>query len=134
MAAREGLALMAMLCAYWVTMRLADRWLKFRAALSDRGARFRVVPKRNGLVSLYTDLELLIKTGGNYGGQRAVFIVELARMEDELFSARLELAERRDADAAMRREEASRTGIRRREAVAETKKKLGVDTQHGCKR
>ena len=74
----------------------------------------------------YLDLELLIKTGGDYGGQRAVFITELARMEDEL----LELRKR---DAAVRREEASRTAIRRREAVAETKKKLGVDTQHGCK-
>ncbi len=115
-------------------LRLADPWLKFRAALSDRRARCRVVPKRNGLVSLYTDLELLIKTGGDYGGQRAVFITELARMEDELAGLRGEALLLRESDAAMRREEAGRTAIRRREAVAETKKKLGVDKQHGCKR
>jgi hypothetical protein len=108
-------------------MKLSDQWLKFRAAIADRKARWRVVPKRNGLVSLYADLELKIKTGGDYGGQRAVFITELARMEDEL----LEL---READAAMRREEASRTANRRHEAVAETKRKLKVDEQHGCKR
>ena len=110
-----------------VLVQLANQWLKFRAALSDRRGRCRVVPKRNGLVSLYADLELKIKTGGDYGGQRAVFITELARMEDEL-------AGLRESDAAMRREEASRTVIRRREAVAETKRKLKVDEQHGCKR
>ncbi len=107
-------------------MNLAYLWLKFRAALSDRRARCRVVPKRNGLVSLYTDLELKIKTGGDYGGQRAVFITELARMEDELTVLR-------ESNAAMRREEASRTVIRRHEAVAETKRKLKVAEQNGCK-
>lgn len=86
----------------------------------------RVVPKRNGIVQLYTDLELIIRTGGSYGGQRAVFITELARMEDELTVLR-------EADAAMRQEEASRTANRRREAVAETKRKLKVGTQDECK-
>jgi hypothetical protein len=108
-------------------MKLSDQWLKFRAAIADRKAKMRVVPKRNGLVSLYTDLELKIKTGGSYGGQRAIFILELARMEDEY--ERLQ-----EADAAMRREEAGRTANRRREAVAATKEKLKVDEQHGCKR
>ncbi len=98
-------------------MKLADQWLKFRAVLSDRRARLRVVSKRNGMVSLYADLELKIKTGGDYGGQRAVFITELARMEDDL-------TELRELYAAMRREEASRTANRRREAVAATKRKL----------
>lgn len=98
-------------------MKLSDQWLKFRAVVSDRRARLRVCPKRNGVVQLYTDLELKIKTGGDYGGQRAVFITELARMEDELTVLR-------EADAATRREEASRTANRRHDAVAATKKKL----------
>jgi hypothetical protein len=126
-AAREGLVLISVLCAYCVFVKIADRWLKFRAAIADRMARVRVVPKRNGLVSLYSDLELKIKTGGDYGGQRAVFITELARMEDELTVLR-------EADAAMRREEAGRTANRRRDAVAATKEKLKVDAQHGCTR
>jgi hypothetical protein len=126
-AARDGVVLISVLCAYWAAMKIADRWLKFRAAIADRRARVRVVPKRNGLVSLYADLELKIKTGGDYGGQRAVFITELARMEDELTVLR-------EADAAMRREEAGRTANRRRDAVAATKEKLKVDAQHGCKR
>ncbi len=108
-------------------MKIEDRWLKFRAAIADRRARCRVLPKRNGLVSLYADLELKIKTGGDYGGQRAVFITELARLEDELLVLR-------EADAAMRREEASRTANRRREAVAETKRKLKVDPQYACEK
>lgn len=102
-------------------MKFAEQWLKFRAALSDRWARLRVCPKRNGLVQLYTDLELKIKTSGDYGGQRAVFITELAQMEDDL-------AELRELYAAMRREEASRTVNRRHEAVAATKKKLKEQT------
>jgi hypothetical protein len=125
--AREGVVLFSVLCAYWVAMRIADQWLKFRAAIADRRARWRVVPKRNGLVSLYSDLELRIKTGSDYGAQRAVFITELARVEDD-YERLLK------ADAAMRREEASRNRIRRRDAIAETKKKLKVDTQDGCKR
>ena len=115
-------------------MKIADQWLKFRAAFADRKARWRVVPKRNGLVSLYADLELLIKTGGNYGGQRARFITGLARMEDELQESQEKLRVFQETDAAMRREEAGRTANRRREAVAATKEKLKVDTQHGCKR
>jgi hypothetical protein len=108
-------------------MKISDQWLKFRAAIADRRARWRVVPDRNGIVKLYTDLELKIRTGGDYGGQRAVFITELARLEDELHTLR-------EADAAMRREEAGRTANRRHEAVAATKEKLKVGEQHGCKR
>jgi hypothetical protein len=126
-AAREGVVLFSVLCAYWVAMRIADGWLKFRAAIADRRARWRVVPDRNGVVKAYTDLELKIRTGGDYGGQRAVFITELAAMEDELLKLR-------EADAAMRREEAGRTANRRHEAVAATKEKLKVETQHGCNR
>ena len=123
----EALWLILLLCAYWGAMKISDQWLKFRAAIADRRGRWRVVPDRNGIVKLYTDLELRIRTGGDYGGQRAVFITELARLEDELLVLR-------ERDAAMRREEASRTKNRRREAVAETKRKLKVDTQDGCKR
>ena len=114
---------------------LADQWLKFRAALSDRRARLRVCPEVDpfGMTQKYLDLELLIKTGGDYGGQRAVFITDLARVEDELYLLRADAADRQEADAAVRREEASRTAIRRREAVAETKRKLRAE-QHGCKR
>ncbi len=122
----DYLCVLCPLCAYWIAVKIADTWLKFRAALSDRKARWRV-PKRNGLVSLYADLERKIETGGTYGGQRAVFIVELERVEDELLVLQ-------KADAAMRREEVSRTANRRREAVAATKEKLKVDEQHGCKR
>ncbi len=119
----EAAMLFGLLCVYWVAMSISDQWLKFRAALAERRARMRVVPKRDGIVQAYTDLELIIRTGGSYGGQRAVFITELARMEDELLDLRLEVAvssasdrlaaiERRDADEAMRREEASRTANR----------------------
>ena len=128
-AVQEGLVLICVLCAAWVATKLANPWLKFRAAIADRRARLRVCPKVDpfSMTRKYLDLELKIKTRGDYGGQRAVFITELARMEDEL----LELKE---ADAAMRREEASRTANRRREAVAETKRKLKVGEQHECKR
>ena len=115
--------LFCLLCAWWVAMKIADQWLKFRAAIADRRGRVRVVPKRNGIVQLYTDLELIIRTGGSYGGQRAVFITELARMEDELLVLK-------EADAAMRQEEASRTANRRHDAVAATKRKM--DEQERC--
>lgn len=113
------------LCAYWVVMKIPDLWLKFRAAIADRRGRWRVVPNRNGIVQRYTDLELIIRTGGSFGGQRAVFITDLARLEDEL----LEL---READAIRRREEAGRSANRRREAVAATKEKLKVGEQDEC--
>ena len=115
-----------LLCAYWVVMKIPDIWLKFRAAIAVRRGRWRVVPDRNGIVKLYTDLELIIRTGGSYGGQRAVFITELARLEDELLVLR-------EADATRRREEARRTSNRRHEAVAATKEKLKVGEQDGCK-
>ena len=104
-------------------MQIAESWLKFRSRLSDILATMRVVPKRNGIVQLYTDLELKIKTGGSYGNQRAVFITELAAMENEFLRLK-------EIDASMRREEASRTANRRRDAVAATKRKL--DTQDEC--
>ena len=110
-----------------VLMKIPFLWLKFRAALSDRRARWRVVPRtrRSGIVRQYTDLEMIIRTGGSFGGKRAVFITDLAWMEDELLVLR-------EADAVRRREEASRTVNRRREAVAETKRKLKVYEQNEC--
>lgn len=119
----DYLCVLCPLCAYWVAVKIAEGWLKFRAALSDRRSRWRVVPKRNGIVQQYTDLELIIRTGGSFGGQRAVFITDLARMENELLVLR-------EADATRRREEVRRTSNRRHEAVAATKRKL--DEQDGC--
>ncbi len=122
------LCILCPLCAYWVLVQIAEGWLKFRAALSDRRARLRVCPKvePRSMTQLYLDLELKIKQSGAYGGQRAVFITKLARVEDEL--VRLQDAEREklQTDAAKRREEESRLVIRRREAIAETKRKLGM--------
>ena len=91
-------------------------YLKFRAHLYDWYHRPKPVPKRNGIVQKYTDLEKRIAMRKHYGGQRAMFLGDLGRMEDELTKLKGEKAIRME-------EEMARNSIRRRDAVEATRKK-----------
>ena len=102
--------------------RFAEKWLKFRARLAEYMKKPRAVPDRNGIVQMFTNLEMKMQSGRLHGGARAMFITALAKMEDKLTTAQ-------ETIATMRREEEMRRQPHRREAVEATRRKLSMQDE-----